>query len=73
LQISDGDLIAEIGNVEIPRIRKHEDDLYYSDDYDDYDQYYLDDDYDDDNEHGDDDDNGNKHTNSSCNRNHDRK
>jgi hypothetical protein len=59
LEISDRDLIAEIGNVEIPRIGKHDDYLYcsvdYDDDdgYDDDDQYYSDDDYDDD-EHGDD-------------------
>jgi hypothetical protein len=60
LQISDRDLIAEIGNVEIPRTEKHVDDLHYSDDYDDDDyddddEYYSDVDYDyDDDEHADD-------------------
>ena len=73
LQISDRDLIAEIGNVEIPRIGKHEDGLCYSDDddYDDDDQYYSDDDYDDD-ERGDDEDNGKNHSNSGGNKNSDR-
>jgi hypothetical protein len=77
LQISDRDLIAEIGNVEIPRIGKHEDDLYYSDDYDDYDDDYDDDryysdEYSDDDELGEDGDHGNKHSNSGGNRNGDR-
>lgn len=67
LQIVDRDLIADIGNVEIPRTERRDDELYYSDDdYDDYDddQYYSDDysdgEYDDDDGY----DEGKSHSNS---------
>ena len=82
LQISDRDLIAEIGNVEIPLIGKHEDDLHYSDDDDDDendddgydDDRYYSDEYSDYDERGEDEDGNDDdiHNNSGGNKNGDR-